>query len=538
MKPLSFLAVLLFALLQGCASTPDADFVPVSNEQLQQWSVEGRLTLHSDAGKARSYFTYTQLGDDYTLALRPDQRVGKARATLTGKVMASQPAAISGDDDEARQIARQIRDTLPMENLGYWLRALVASGDAQQQVDDRERTEQIREQGWQIRYRDYMRVNDYRLPQRLQMRGPDVRARVDLVRAETGFLTSPCAQESDAPATAPPPRQETVTDLVPADGSAPLPQWINRGDFCRQLKKIHGHKLPDPREGLFGPGSMMWQLTGPLAPAGLGAGRALLLQIAHPWITTAIDEHSIVREDPLKRARLTFRYILTMVYGSTPQAMTAANKVRSIHEQVKGTMPEKAGAFAKGSEYRANEVNAMIWVQATLWDTLVRMYEKERHKLSDKEKEQFYQETKLFAMLFGIPDKALPATWNDFIAYNRAMWDSRLLTVTDRTLQLKKDLFHPHSIWMILPLWGQEILTAANLPPHLRDEFQMKYGWWQKFNNAMLMGSVKVTDFILPDSMTWNPVYHEAEARLKGKRVGWYQRSMISLILGRKRLVN
>ncbi|MED5387339.1 MAG: hypothetical protein VX793_00690, partial [Pseudomonadota bacterium] len=96
----------------------------------------------------------------------------------------------------------------------------------------------------------------------------------------------------------------------------------------------------------------------------------------------------------------------------------------------------------------------------------------------------------------------------------------------------------PRSIWMIFPLWVQEQVTAANLPPRIRDEFEMKYGWWQKFNNGWIMGGAKVAQWMLPKSLERNPLYHEATARLEGKRVGAYNQFLIEALLDKERLVN
>src|SRR5690606_8087505 len=100
-------------------------------------------------------------------------------------------------------------------------------------------------------------------------------------------------------------------------------KWVNSKDFCEQLVKIHGETV-NSKHGLFGPDSMMWELNRYFLPAGFGAGRALLLQIAHPWVTAGIDEHSEVRNDPIERGRRTFVYMYTIIYGSLPQAMNAA----------------------------------------------------------------------------------------------------------------------------------------------------------------------------------------------------------------------
>jgi hypothetical protein len=64
----------------------------------------------------------------------------------------------------------------------------------------------------------------------------------------------------------------------------------------------------------------MWQLAREQAIF-LGAGRALLLQLAHPWVSTGICEHSRTLADPIDRFHRTFNVIFTMVFGSLNQAL-------------------------------------------------------------------------------------------------------------------------------------------------------------------------------------------------------------------------
>ncbi len=536
---------LLIALLlmQGCASLPESSVVAENPETLNQWRVEGELRLDHGDRQRDSYFYYQEIDGGYRLAVLLDEPVGEERATITGDLYDREAApALKVADPAAAALARGLRHDVPVAKLGYWLRGLPAGADARLEEDDQGRLTGLEESGWTVRYHDFMTINDYRLPERVEVKKGETRLNLDMVRAETGYLTSPCAVgraaagDGEAPPTA---RDgaDPVQRLVPPDGGAPLPRWIDGDDFCRQLRYVHG-RVPDPRIGLYGPDSMMWKLSAPALPSAWGSGRALLLQTAHPWITRSIDEHSEVRDDPLGRARRTFQHVFTMMYGSMPQVMASANEVRAIHEEIEGAMTRDAGAFKKGGEYRANEVSAMIWVHATLWETLVRMYEEMEGPLSPEQKERFYQETKLFAMLFGIPEQALPADWEAFMAYNRAMWASEQLTVTEDTLQLKADLFEPRSIWMVVPLWAQEIISAKHLPPRIREQYAMNYGWWRKFNYAWLKGSAQLTELILPQTLTHNPAYHEANARLEGERVGPYQRRLIRMLLGTERLVN
>ena len=179
----------------------------------------------------------------------------------------------------------------------------------------------------------------------------------------------------------------------------------------------------------------------------------------------------------------------------------------------------------------------MVWVSATLWDTLVRMYEEIEEPLTYAEKEQLYEEAKLFNMLFGIPEEAMPRNWKEFADYNETMWLSPQLTVTDNARILKEDLFNPGSIFLAFPLWVQEVVTAANLPPSIREGYEMDYGLWERINYAWILPAAKVYNWVLPKGMGYNPVYHEAQARLKGERVGWYQQSLIKAA-GVERLVN
>lgn len=537
-KIIIFLLVGFF--LPGCASfNKKTTFVSADPEQLDEWQVEGAISLEGDSGTHGAYFRYTNIDGDYELTLHSEDPVGKPQVVVKRVGDATDEAFSEGSDD-SKQVLSQMKDSFDLSYLDYWLRGLPATENADLSQDEAGNLRSIQEQGWEVRFDDYMEIGRYALPEKMVLTREETVVEIDLVRGETGFIQSPCPDYEnglDGQGSATPIVGDTLETLVPSSGAAPTPRWISDSGFCAQLHKIHGG-IPDPRVGLYGPNSMMWKITSPLAPGGMGAGRALLLQTAHPWITAAIDEHSIVRYDPIERARRTFVNVLTMVYGSMPQVMESANRVHRTHIEIEGKISHPAGAFSQGSEYRANEINSMIWVHATLWETLVLMYEKLESPLSAEEKEQFYQETKLFAMLFGIPEDALPKDWNDFLAYNRAMWNSPQLTVTDNARQLRDDLFTPPNMLMAFPLWIQEIVTAAHMPERLREGYGMEYGAWEKFNNAWLMASAKFTQWILPDVMGIGALRHEADARLEGVRVGPYQRLLVRELLGTERLVN
>ena len=110
--------------------------------------------------------------------------------------------------------------------------------------------------------------------------------------------------------------------------------------------------------GLFGPQSMTWRINREAAIF-LGAGRALLLQLAHPWIAAAIEQHSGTFANPIDRFHRTFSTVFTMVFGTLDQSLEAARRLHSRHAAIGGTLRSAAGPFPANSSYCANEVNAL-----------------------------------------------------------------------------------------------------------------------------------------------------------------------------------
>src|SRR5262245_8573538 len=142
---------------------------------------------------------------------------------------------------------------------------------------------------------------------------------------------------------------------------------VSADDFERSLDLVHAGAA-GPRDGVFGPTSMTWRVNREAAIF-LGAGRALLLQLAHPWVAEAIADQSQVFADPLRRFHRTFEIVFTMVFGTPDQAIAVARRLYRRHAMVAGVLQTEAGPFAAGSPYCANEAGALRWVHATLVET-------------------------------------------------------------------------------------------------------------------------------------------------------------------------
>src|SRR5580700_9332874 len=139
---------------------------------------------------------------------------------------------------------------------------------------------------------------------------------------------------------------------------------VGREDLERQLEVVRA-LAPGEMEGVFGPDSLTWRIDRE-ALTFLGAGRALLLQLAHPWVAAAIVQHSRTLADPIGRFHRTFAVVFTMVFGTLDQALSAARGLHRRHATILGRLPITVGPFRAGSPYQANNLPALRWVYATL----------------------------------------------------------------------------------------------------------------------------------------------------------------------------
>lgn len=271
------------------------------------------------------------------------------------------------------------------------------------------------------------------------------------------------------------------------------------------------------KTGIFGPCSVSWKVNRESALF-LGAGRAALLQLAHPWVATALDQHSNLRSDPLARFHNTFRVVFTMIFGTLDQALAASRYLYRLHTRIQGELSESVAAYAQGSSYRANQVSALLWVYATLIDSALLAYECVLPPLKDSEREAYYSESKTMAALFGIPPAALPVNWSAFEAYMRTMLISDLLGVGAPTRELAQYILHGRGSWVPVPHWYRA-LTTAMMPERFRDEFSLTYSEREKLAAARARAWLPKIYRRLPEAFRFVGPYQEAQSRLTGRRV-------------------
>jgi uncharacterized protein (DUF2236 family) len=292
------------------------------------------------------------------------------------------------------------------------------------------------------------------------------------------------------------------------------PAVVSSADLEHQLAIVRG-AAAGSAAGVFGPGSMFWRIDREAAVF-LGAGRALLLQLAHPWVAAAISQHSRTLADPIGRFHRTFSLVFTMVFGTTEQALTAARRLHHRHAEISGTLSERVGVFAAGSSYRANDVAALRWVHATLIETALLAHDLVHPPFTAEDLERYWAEARLFAGLFGIPQSVLPQSWAGFAADNEQMWRSETLTVSDAACAIAAALLGGAGTRLRVPFWYRAV-TARLLPPRLREDFALPYGEVERRTAERALALLGRIYPLIPARLRHVGPYQEACARLAGR---------------------
>ena len=309
---------------------------------------------------------------------------------------------------------------------------------------------------------------------------------------------------------------------------------VSGNDLELALEKVRADAA-GPVIGVFGPDTVTWRIDRE-AVIFLGAGRALLLQLAHPWVAAAIAEHSKTLADPVGRFHRTFDIVFAMVFGSLDRALSSSRQLHRRHGMIVGEMPATVGPFAAGSRYCANDIPSLRWVHATLVETALMAHDLVLPPLSVQERERYWTESRTFGALFGLTGNDLPAQWAGFAAYTAAMLQSDTLTVSPAAREIAAQIFGGARPWLRPPRWYRA-LTAQLLPERLREGFgfELEVRHERSADNALRW--IRRVYPKLPDRLRYVGPYQEALARLRGDpQPDWMTRCLNRAWIGRPQM--
>jgi uncharacterized protein (DUF2236 family) len=249
----------------------------------------------------------------------------------------------------------------------------------------------------------------------------------------------------------------------------------------------------------------------------LGWARAMLLQFAHPLVAAGVAEHSTFRAGGLTAvARLhhTIRAMLALTFGDAAARQATIDGIRAIHRRVRGQLPTATGTFPAGTPYSADDPALVLWVHATLMESIPLVYDLIVAPLSPADRDAYCDEAAPLAADLGARPDEVPRTWDATAEYLRRMYGSGEIVVGAQARELAAAVLSPPFGWIVGPLaTANRLVTVGLLPATLRTQYGLD---WDERREARLETTVRRLRALrraLPRRVAWWP-----EARLVSSR--------------------
>lgn len=231
-----------------------------------------------------------------------------------------------------------------------------------------------------------------------------------------------------------------------------------------------------------------------------GAGRAILLQIAHPAIGYGVARHSDFARRPMDRLNGTLTYIYALTSGTEDDKRAVRRAVDRAHRPVRNdadaahadaahadaaTSAHAVPAAARSGDpaaarsgdpaYDARDPHLQLWVAATLYDTAITVFELVNGPLDEESADHVYREYALLGTALQMPEELWPADRTAFRRYFERTVQQLSVddTVRDVAATLLRAEKAPLPIRAGMPI--ARFVTVALLPERVRDAFG--YAW-------------------------------------------------------------
>jgi uncharacterized protein (DUF2236 family) len=196
----------------------------------------------------------------------------------------------------------------------------------------------------------------------------------------------------------------------------------------------------------------------------LGAGAAVMNQLAMLGVGLGVAEHSTTLERPVDRLRTTLTYVYGIALGTDEERRLLGRLVTRAHAPVRSE-----------GRYSAFDPDLQLWVAATLIEMGGRVFDLTFGPRSDEDAEGIYREAQVLGTALQVRPEAWPATQRGFEEY----WAESLTRLSpDPTVQQYAAalLDRERAPWLftvLLPL--QDLMTRGLVPRETRDALALSW---------------------------------------------------------------
>lgn len=262
------------------------------------------------------------------------------------------------------------------------------------------------------------------------------------------------------------------------------------------------------RNHLAGTASVSWRVNAERIVL-LGWGRAILLQLAHPLVAAGVFGHSSFRATPWAAAsRLyhTVHAMLALTFGSDADRERTLDAIRAIHRRVNGVLEDGVGPYPAGTRYSAEDPALVVWVHATLIESVILAYERLVAPLSAEERDAYCEEAFPIAVALAARPEDVPRRWDDVRSVMERMLASGALAVGSHGRELSRAVLSPAGGWAVAPAtWVNRVVTIGLLPSGIRQQYGLAWAGGDERRLERILSCLRATRRVLPDALALWP---------------------------------
>ena len=233
----------------------------------------------------------------------------------------------------------------------------------------------------------------------------------------------------------------------------------------------------------------------------LGWGRAILLQLAHPLVAAGVADFSPFGDSAggyVRRVRRTVGGMLDLTFGSEAAARETIRRINAIHGQVHGQLKQDVGVFPAGTRYSATDPDLLLWVHATLIDSMWLAYESFVGPLTLDERDRYCAEACATGEALGIPAENVPRNAAQVREYLDRMYASGQIVVSQDAKNLAAALFSPPLGPAVALGRVTRLVTVGLLPPAIREGYGFTWDARREKTCRALVSVVRRVRRLLP----------------------------------------
>ena len=207
--------------------------------------------------------------------------------------------------------------------------------------------------------------------------------------------------------------------------------------------------------------------------------RAILLQVAHPLVAAGVAAHSSFADGgfaAVHRLWQTVQAMLALTFGDQVEQQEAIDGILAIHRRVNGTLREAVGPYPAGTRYSAEDPDLVLWVHATLLESMVLAHDALLSPLSAEERDAYCAESAWVPVALLARPEDVPTTWVAAQDYLRRMYASGTLSVGQDGHAVGHAVLSPPLGPLAMPLTAiVRFLTRAWLPEEIRRAYGLSW---------------------------------------------------------------